>query len=179
MKQIIYSLVIILLLTSCDQVIFPESQPKKVKALKEIPGELQGVFLDDDGDSLFVYKHFFSYRSDEFVTLKNVYLSDSAVLKKYQKRYFFNIIEWIDEEAYWLTYMLETHDQGNEIDVYTMDPGDIVKLAKLQEITSKVKDIEGAMAYYLFDPKKRDYKKIIADTIFTKMINFRRVSAWE
>lgn len=179
MKQIIYSLVIILLLTSCDQVIFPEPQPKKVKPLKEIPGELQGVFLDDDGDSLFVYKHFFSYRSDEFVTLKNVYLSDSAVLKKYQKRYFFNIIEWIDEEAYWLTYMLETHDQGNEIDVYTMDPGDIVKLAKLQEITSKVKDIEGAMAYYLFDPKKRDYKKIIADTIFTKMINFRRVSAWE
>ncbi len=179
MKRLIYSLTLIILLASCDQVIFPEPQPKKVKPLKEIPGELQGVFLDQNGDSLFVYELSFSYHTDEFPAMNNVYLSDSAVLKKYQKRYFFNTMIWVDEESYWLTYMLETHDQGNEIDVYTMDPGDIVKLAKLQEITSKVKDIEGESEFYLFDPSKRDYKKIIADTIFTKMINFRRVSARE
>lgn len=179
MKQLIYSLALLLLMASCDQVIFPEPQPKKVKSLKEIPGELRGVFLDHNGDTLFVYAHSFTYRSDDFVDMKNVYLSDSAVLKKYQERYFFNTMIWVDEESYWLTYMLETHDQGDEIDLYTMDPGDIVKLAKLQEITSKVKDIEGEPAYYLFDPKKKDYKKIIADTIFTKMIGFKRVSAFD
>jgi len=179
MKRLIYSLALLLLLASCDQVIFPEPQPEKVKPLKEIPGELQGVFLDHNGDSLFVYEHAFSYHNDDFMDMKNVSLSDSAVLKKYQKKYFFNMMIRVDKKSYWLTYMLETHDQGNEMDVYTMDPGDIVKLAKLQEITSKVKDIEGEPTYYLFDPKKRDYKKIIADTIFTKMISFRRVSAWE
>lgn len=175
MKRLGYLIAFIFLLSSCDQVIFPEPQPKKIKPLKEIPEELQGIFLDHNGDSLFVYEHSFSYYTDELTVMKNVYLSDSAVLKKYQKRYFFNTMIWLDEESYWITYFLETHDQGNEIDVYTMDPGDIVKLAKLQEITSKVKDIEGEPAYYLFDPKKRDYKKIIADTIFTKMISFRRV----
>ena len=108
--------------------------------------------------------------------MKNIFI---RLLKKYQKRYFFNTMIWVDEESYWLTYMLETHDQGNTIDVYAMDPGDIVKLAKLQEVTSKVRDIDGSSAYYLFDPKKRDYKKIIADTIFTKMIGFRRVSVFE
>ena len=179
MKRSIYTLALVFLLASCDQVIFPEPQPKKVKALKEIPVELRGVFLDHNGDSLFVYANFFTYRNDDFVDMKNVYLSDSAVLKKYQKRYFFNIMEWVGEEPYWLTYILEIHDKGNVIDVYTMDPGDIVKLAKLQEITSKVKDIEGEPEYYLFDPKKKDYKKIIADTIFTKMIGFKRVSALE
>ena len=179
MKRLIYSLALIFLLSSCDQVIFPEPQPKKVKALKEIPGELQGVFLDHNGDSLFVYEHSFSYHTNEFTAMKNVYLSDSAVLKKYQKKYFFNTMIWVDEESYWVTYMLETYDQGKKMDVYSMDPGDIVKLAKLQEITSKVKDIDDESEFYLFDPSKRDYKKIIADTIFTKMISFRRVSAWE
>ncbi len=179
MKRLIYSLALVFLLASCDQVIFPEPQPEKVKPLKEIPGELQGVFLDHNGDSLFVYEHSFSYYTDEFTAMKNVYLSDSAVLKKYQKKYFFNMMIRVDKESYWLTYILETHDQGNEMDVYTMDPGDIVKLAKLQEITSKIKDIEEEPAYYLFDPKKRDYKKIIADTIFTKVIGFRKISAWE
>ena len=66
---------------------------------------------------------------------------------------------------------------GSGFDLYAMDPDDVVKLAKLQEITSKIRDIEeGDKNYYLFDPKKKDYKKIISDTIFTKMISFYKIS---
>ena len=175
MKKLIYSLAILLLFASCDQVIFPEPQPRKVKQLKAIPEVLHGIFLDHNGDSLFVYEHSFSYSSDEYTPFKNVYLSDSAVLKTYQDKYFFNMRILIEENFYWLTYMIYPVKEGGGLDIYAMDPGDVVKLAKLQEITSKIKDIDnGESDYYLFNPKKRNYKKIISDTIFTKMISFRK-----
>lgn len=177
MKKLLYLLALILLLASCDQVVFPEPQPQKVKAMSEMPAELQGVYLDQDGDSLFVFEHSFSYYSDNYTDFNSVYLSDSLVLKSYKKRYFLNISTTITEQIYWLTYIIEAKNDGSFLDVYAMDPGDIVKLAKLDEITSKVMDIEGETDYYLFDPSKRDYKKIISDTIFTKMISFRKISA--
>ena len=81
----------------------------------------------------------------------------------------------LDQEYYWLSYILDPVEPGKQIDLYTMDPDDIVKLAKLQEITSKIEDIESDGNYYLFAPKKKHYKKIISDTIFTKMTSFRKI----
>jgi len=179
MKKLIYSFGFLLLLVSCDQVIFPEPQPRKAKVLKEVPASLQGTFLDQDGDSLFVYKNSFSYYSDEFNTLQNVYLSDSAVLKEYRDRYFYNTRILLNQEYYWLCYILHPLTDGSGFDLYAMDPDDIVKLAKLQEITSKVRDIEEETSYYLFAPKKKDYKKIISDTLFSKMISFKKVLSVE
>ncbi|MCK4569662.1 MAG: hypothetical protein KAT76_05175 [Bacteroidales bacterium] len=177
MKKLVYILAILFLFTSCDQVVFPEPQPRKVKELKEVPADLQGIFLDKEGDSLFVYEHSFSYYSDEFTSLQNIYLSDSAVLKKYRDRYFYSSRIMLNQEYYWLCYILHPFDDGSGFDLYAMDPDDVVKLAKLEEITSKVRDIEEETSYYLFAPKKKDYKKIISDTIFSKMISFRKISS--
>ena len=176
MKKLIYSLTILLLLASCDQVVFPEPQPAKVKALKEIPVILQGTYLDHNDDTLFVYKHSFYYYSEPFSPNNNEYLSDSVVLKSYHKKFFFSRRIRLNQEYYWLSYILDPVEAGKQIDLYTMDPDDIVKLAKLQEITSKIEDIEdNSDNYYLFAPKKKHYKKIISDTIFTKMISFRKI----
>ena len=176
MKAYLLLIVILLSLVSCDQVIFPEPQPRKVKPLKEIPTILQGVYLDQDGDTLNVYNHSFSYDSDEYTSLKNTYLSDSAVLKKYKEYFFFNTPLVLGEERFWISYILYMNEDGSGFDLYAMDPDDIVKLAKLQEITSKVQDIEKTdRTFYLFKPGKKDYKKIISDTIFTKMISFDKL----
>ena len=84
------------------------------------------------------------------------------------------------EERFWLSYIIYLRDGGSGFDLYAMDPDDIVKLARLQEISSKIRDIEdGEQKYYLFDPKKKDYKKIISDTIFTKMISFKKIGFGE
>jgi hypothetical protein len=166
-------MVTILLLSACDQVIFPEPQPRKEKPLTEIPDELQGTFLDEDNDTLFVFKQRFSYYSD-LANMENIFISDSAVLKMYKGRYYYSTRISLKGEQYWLSYMLLPTAQG--FDLYTMDPDDIVKLAKLQDITSKVRDIEdGDAEYYLFNPKRKHYKKIISDSVFTKMISFRKV----
>jgi hypothetical protein len=176
MKKLIYILVLFLLFAACDQVVFPEPQPRKIKALTEFPPNLQGTYLDHNDDTLLVYKQYFSYYADEVSAIKNEYLSDSAVLKYYQKMYFFSRRIMLNNEYYWLTYILNPVVPGEKMDLYAMDPDDIVKLAKLQEITSKISDIEnGDSDFYLFAPKKKDFKKIISDTIFTKMISFRKI----
>ncbi len=179
MKRVLFLLATVFLLASCDQVIFPEPQPHKVKAISKIPQDLQGVFMDEDGDTLYVYEQAFSYDSDELSGMENVGLSDTAVLKYYKDRYFFNKRIKIDDEYFWLSYILHLYGSGNKLDIYAMDPDDVVKLAKLQEITSKIRDVESSLTYYLFDPKKKDYKKIISDTIFSKMISFERIISVE
>lgn len=172
-KQILAVFILLMLLTSCDQVIFPEPQPRKVKSLQEIPETLLGTYVDEDGDTLFVFKQHFSYYSD-LMDLEDISLSDSAVLKSYKSHYYYSTRIRLQGDQYWLTYILSPTDHG--FDLYTMDPDDIVRLAKLQEITSKVRDIEdGDAEYYLFNPKRKHYKKIISDSVFTKMISFRKV----
>ncbi len=176
MKRCLYMMLILLTFSGCDQVIFLEPQPEKVNELVEIPQTLQGTYLDQDGDTMYIDKQSFSYNSAEFIGLEEVNLSDSVVLKKYKGHYYYNAAIRLEDGKYWLCYILYPEDGGSGFDLYAMDPDDVVKLAKLQEITSKIKDIEeGDKNYYLFDPKKKDYKKIISDTIFTKMISFRKL----
>jgi hypothetical protein len=175
MKNLLYLLALVFLLASCDQVIFTEPQPKKVKAMSEIPEELRGMYLDQNEDSLIVYSHSFSYYGDDFSDFENIYLSDSAVLKYYYGRYFMNTRATINGQYYFITYIVEMLDNGKTLKLFGMDSENIVKLAKLQEITSKVEDIEDEGTYYLFDPKKKDYKKIINDTIFSEMFTFRKI----
>ena len=176
MKRCLAIIGILLFITSCDQVIFPEPQPKKVRALAQIPQVLQGTYIDHNGDSLFVYPDHFIYTDDGLFNQRKVYLSDSSVLKFYDEHYFYNMVLDLDSGRFWLTYILSLKDDDAGFDLLAMNPDDIVKLAKLQEITSKVKDVEeGDSEYYLFDPKRRHYKKIISDSIFTKMMSFEKI----
>lgn len=177
MIRFIYCIILLMLLSACDQVVFTEPQPSKVKEMQEIPEFLRGTYVDSDNDTLVVRSNSFSYDEDDLSGLSDIFISDSMVLKEYYDHYFLSIREKIGEEYFWLLYIIEAFDDGKKLDVYAMDPGDVVKLAKLQEITSKVRDIEDSdTEYYLFDPKKKNYKTIIRDSVFTKVIEFKRIS---
>ena len=176
MKRCLLILVILIVFAACDQVIFPEPQPPKAKLLTEIPQLLQGIYIDLNGDSLIIYRDHYTYTSDDLFTMGDVYLSDTNVLKVFKEHYYYNTVVNLDSGRFWLTYMISLQDNNKGFDLLTMDPDDIVKLAKLQNITSKVMDIkEGESEYYLFDPKRKHYKKIISDSVFTKIGSFRRI----
>ena len=176
MKRCLSIVVIFLFLVSCDQVIFPEPQPKKVKPLTEIPQILQGTYIDQNGDSLLVYRDHFIYTDDGLVDPKNIYLSESYVLKEYKEHFYYSAVIDLDSGRFWTSYIISLWGNNEGFDLLAMDPGDIVKLAMLQEITSKVDDIEdGDEEYYLYDPKRKHYKKIISDSVFTTMMSFRRI----
>lgn len=176
MKKLLYLFLLAILLSACDQVIYTDSQPVKTKSLLVIPAALQGKWIDQNGDTLSVYDNYFHYPSKEFTIEEPEYLSDSAILKQYKGKYFYNRRILIGSDIFWLTYMIDPIEDGKALDLYTMDPDDIVKLAKLQEVTSKLRDVEeGESNYYLFSPKKKHYKKIIADSIFTRVIRFSKL----
>ncbi|HSG68331.1 MAG TPA: hypothetical protein VK994_06480 [Bacteroidales bacterium] len=178
MKKLFYLAGMIALLISCDQVVFPESQPRRVKAMDRIPSELQGIYLDQDGDTLTVTDRSFIYAEKKWRSADEEFLSDSLVLKSYKNKYFFNYSVPVGHESYWITYMLDPVDDGKYIDVYAMNPDELVNMAKLQEITPKVRDIEnGEFDMHLFAPRKKHYKKIIRDSIFSKVIFLTKISS--
>jgi len=124
----LFALAFLLLFASCDQVIFPEPQPRKVKPLLEIPESLQGTYVDENGDSLFVHINQFSYYTG-IADLKEISILDSSVLKSYKGYFYYSIPVWLHGEQYWQSYILFPGKDG--FDLYTMNPDDIVKLAKL------------------------------------------------
>ena len=176
MKKILILLSLLLLLASCEEVIYPEPQPPRVKALKEIPDHLRGVYLDENQDTLVILRRSFIYHVFSFTDASEEFLSDSLVLKSYKGKYFLSTIMDIGDENYWLTYLFEQDESTGNIEAYTMSPDDVVKMAMLQDITSKVAEMgSGDEKYYLFAPKKRHYKKIIRDTVFSKVATFTRI----
>lgn len=177
MKRYLYLFFLSVLLVSCDQVIFPEPQPPRTDKCVAIPHDLLGIWLDQNNDTLHVFKDHFNYNSEEFRIAGSEYLSDSAVMKIYKGKYFYSRRIMINGEQFWLTYILYANIHEGEMGLYAMDPDNVVNLARLQEITSKVRDIETEEAeYYLFAPKRKHYKKIISDTIFSEMISFRKIN---
>ena len=177
MKKILILLCMALILASCEEVVYPDPQPPRVKALKEIPDPLRGLYLDLNLDTLVVGQRSFIYLIEDPEDVQETFLSDSVVLKSYKGKYFLSLTISIGGNSYWLTYMLDQDVSTGTIDVYTMAADDVVKMAMLQEITSKVSDLEsGSDEYYLFAPKKKHYKKIIRDTIFTKFNSFTRIT---
>jgi len=178
MRNTCFFIALLLFLASCDQVIFTEPQPTGVRPLDEIPAQFRGVYTDTDHDTLRVYDNSFLYTGNGLSGNQPVYLSDSAVIKEYRDRYFLNIRLQAGEDSYWLTYLLQSSFEGRRLEVYAMDPDNIVNLARLQEITSKIRDVSmGEHQYHLFSPRKRDYKKIIGDSIFSRMIRFDKTEA--
>ena len=108
-KTLIFSLAILLFL-SCNEVIFEEPQPAGVKALKEIPKELQGQFTFVMLNEETVLEIAGEYISNDD---GKAYISDSLIVKKLGNRYVVN--RRINEGAEaklgkWQTYVLE--DKG-------------------------------------------------------------------
>ena len=141
MKRCLILLGILLLIASCDEVIFPEPQPPKVEPLINMPEVLQGTWIDHNGDTLYIRANSYSYFQD-LASFKDVFLSDTSVMKFYKDRYFYSTPIYVKDERYWVSYMIAVKEDGSGFDLLGMDPDDIVKLAMLQEITSKIEDIE-------------------------------------
>lgn len=180
MKHILLILFLALLAVSCKQVVYPEPQPPRVKALDVFPEELRGAYLDNDLDTLLVKDRSYIYNSANWTFSGEELLSDSTVLKSFRGKYFYNRGFTVEGEVYWVCYVIDPVGNAGQLDVYTMSADDMVKMAMLQEITPKVSDLDlDGDELYLFSPKKRHYKKIFRDTVLTKFVTFTRIPAPE
>ncbi len=113
MKKLLISLVaVVLLTTSCTEVVFEEPQPAKAKALKEIPQEVHGaysVFISNKNEIVKIGKDYVQSGTSKSA------LSDSLVIKEFDGKYVFssrNMPAVEGGKPYWSVYVLEPKGCG-------------------------------------------------------------------
>ena len=109
MKKFSLFLLLSIIISSCTEVIFRDPQPLGVKALKEIPNELQGKFsfvILNEETVMEIGKNYISGDDGK------AYLSDSVIIKKLGDRYVVNklVTEGDAKKGNWETYILQ--DKG-------------------------------------------------------------------
>jgi len=180
MKRSIFTLIGILLLTSCSSVRFENPPPKNKKAMLEMPSKLIGNYLDADGDTLTVTKSSFIFKKDKEKHLS----SDRVELKKYKDFYVLSCKEMLHGDK-------ESSLQGWEVILVEMVNDDVllcysINTAKTQQEEEIIKKLEDILSieklldvrdevYFLINPNNAEFKEILNSDIFTFVLEFNRI----
>ena len=92
-KSIILTLLFfsfIVLISSCVEVRFEQPQPAGIKAEKIFPADLQGTYIDENNDTLFINTVTYRFGNGKTILGGGGELSENLILKKYNKYYFLN-----------------------------------------------------------------------------------------
>lgn len=169
MKNPVMISIMLLFLAACTEVYFTESQPEGKKALKQIPDNFHGFYLDLDGkDTLQINAVSFEISNDEG------YLSDSIEIKKWKNYYFLNIKE--DQHGYWNVYLIRFTD-NKTLEVSMMDGDDSVAINMLMTLTKVTAEEEsdGKVDYYLIEPSRKELRYMIDKGVFSSKTKYSRI----
>lgn len=188
MKSItLFSFALFVVLFSSCRVLFENPQPLNAKALKAVPSELIGTYLEEEeSDTLIITQN--SYLFDQGNSLsdemsRGALSSGRDVLKKFGKYYVYSKLandSASEEPKAWYVYLLKldgkrlvvSHvetDSYNERD--TLDMGLLRKITpvKVMEESGKGDDA------YLINPGKKQFKAMISNGLFKTAYKFKRV----
>ena len=161
---------VFLIFSGCTEVYFTDSQPKGKKYLKEIPIDMQGWYVDNDGkDSVYVRTRGFDFPDESAM------LSDSITLTKWKDFYFLNILD--TSKGLWEVYMIEQLN-AFEIKVSSIDgekKPNIERLKNHTTVTSQEKS-DGEIDYYIVAPSASEFKSLVKDGLFENQVIYRRVN---
>ncbi len=161
---------VFLFFSGCTQVYFTDPQPKGKKSLKEIPIDMQGWYVDAEGeDSIYVRTRGFDFPDESSM------LSDSIRLTKWKEYYFLNILD--TSKRLWEVYMIEKVN-AFEIKVSSIDGDkkpDIERLKSYTTVTVQEKS-DGEVDYHILEPTTSEFKNMVKDGLFENQIVYRRVN---
>lgn len=118
MKRIQYLILSlgILILSSCSNIVYHHPIPKDQKTLAEFPLELQGSYIDSDGDTLSIFSKKYSYGEINNHSLLEGELGKDLVLKELDRYYFMN---FKNEDGYW--EMIAARLDSNHLVLFCID----------------------------------------------------------
>lgn len=172
---------------SCVMVKFQTQQPVNSQALSIFPKELQGTFVDNESDTLYITECCIEYTNDNisFSEGKERLVKDSLELRKFGSDFLLNIKDgkywhivlfkygadqihsyYMDIEALMDKYAYINDDQMREKKV----------IDKLKTITSVKKIPEDEDYFYLINPNYEQLKKLASADFFTEVNVFTRLS---
>jgi hypothetical protein len=180
-----------LILTSCNDFYFKNPQPLHGKALKAIPKELIGSYLEikDSGtgnnhhrDALVITENSYDLKvSDDTMGEKKMsgtLASGKVVLKKMDD--FYVLSQKVENplnssrDSVWEAYILEY--KNNVLTLYNLASEERnLKVDSVKRITSVKEQQEGDKKYYLINPSNKQFKKLLLNNLYTKVGRFEKV----
>ncbi|MBI1184697.1 hypothetical protein GC194_10520 [bacterium] len=170
---IVFSLLTIFLLVSCEETLYKEPQPGGVKEQKSFPEKIRGTYITGDGDTIVIEEKQVVELKKTMISKNSPYvLGDSIKLKKY-KHYLF--VSYLADNNYWSTILIDYKQKGY-LHLYQIDPKS-TKIKALKNITKveEFKDESGKTDFLLLNPSKREWKKIIKEEIPQIIETYRKV----
>lgn len=179
-----------LALISCNAFLFKNPQPQRGKALKAIPDELIGTYLENQNEEniinikgpLTITRNSFCWEMSDSVNddeeMVGILSPDKMVLKKLNEYYVMSLkVENPadqDQDSVWDVYLVKYHDK--QLFLYNMDNAEVhsQKVDSVKNITP-VTQGEGRITHYFLDPSMREFKKLIADSLFVKVARLEKV----
>ena len=159
MKKAIPILILFsLTLSSCINIKFEEPQPQGGKNLAIIPKELQGSYLIDEHDTLFLFANKMETRKKD--TTETINLSENFILRKFQEYYIINQKD--KRDSTWAAFFIKK-EKNKEATFYIMsyDLKDSTIVDKLQTITpTKIVEVDGNINL-IVKPTTKELEKII------------------
>lgn len=173
MRTSLLALAWIMLLVSCKEVSFKESQPAGIKPLTEIPSELQGQYLSfdnntgEESDTLIIESWGYHFKDkDDNDWLGRGSLSDSLVVKFYHNYYFVNF----KSGNQWILRLVRQKEHGG-IEFLSIDIQDDAKRKEILKKISKkltVKEIHSNEdTFYQITPTRAQLMELIKQGVFT------------
>lgn len=171
---------------SCVMVKFQTQQPVNSLPLNSFPKDLQGTFVDNESDTLYISECCIEYTNDNisFSEGKEKLKKDSLELRKFGSDYLLNI----KDDKYWQIVLFKC--QTDQIHSYYMDIESLMDkyayindelmrekkvIDKLKAITTVKKITEGEDYFYLINPNNEQLKKLANSEFFTEVNVFTRI----
>ena len=172
MKNLFFGIVLALAASACVNLAYETPQPVNESNLGAIPYQLQGIYLDEDSDTLVVNEQGFEYRS-EFSPVADVAgLSDTLILRQYKGCYSLNIAN----EDSWLVYLICRETNGDLL-LYGIDVEEEAVVEKLKDITKVITETDdsGQVTTYRINPTEEEFNRMFKEGLFEKAGRFKRI----
>lgn len=173
MKNILIALSLIVVMTSCVEVLFEQTQPAGVKEIQQFPKALLGMYIEEtENDTLRITP--FELQGPKNERDSAMKISPNFVLKKFKNEY---VISRKHDSGLWEVAFISISKKG-QLEIKTIDGGDEEKMKRLKlllEVTTKY-DEEGKADQYILNPTKKEFFKILKADIFEELGVFKKMN---
>ncbi|NPD45329.1 MULTISPECIES: hypothetical protein [unclassified Lentimicrobium] len=162
MKRLQYltlSLVIVFL-SSCSNIVYHHPIPKDQISLAEFPSELQGYYVDSDGDTLCIASNKYSYGEMNNQSFLQGELGADLVLKKLDSYYFMN---FKNEDGYWEMIAAQLSSEQLSLFCIDIENKEQIKLVNQHIEKGKVRSTKKD-GKYIINPSDQEILNLLNDS---------------
>lgn len=150
---------VIVFLSSCSNIVYHHPIPEDQNALAEFPLELQGTYIDSDGDTLCIASQKYSYGEMNNHSLLEGELGADLVLKKLDSYYFMN---FKNEDGYWEMIAAQLNTDSISLFCIDIENKEQIKIVNQHIKNGKVRSTKKD-GKYIINPSNQEIISLLND----------------